>query len=350
MIAGAIFEFARRFVSTSRAFLIFVALGISFSIATALAQDVTTTNPGTTANNNSSSPPAGWSEPPPLNEPPPPTEPPPDEVDTPLPARQSDVSVVSENGGYVSAVPRKFHYLASVTVRGVYNDNIFLTRGNRVGDYYLTIVPQITLTFGDVGSDLNYVRLDYAAGAVFYADHSSANGLQHIISLQGQYHFPRLSITLAQDIALREGANINSVLSGGIGSVPVVHIDSGGNTDVSTYGTSATFSYDLTGKTSVSGGIHYSTNDYGSNLIGSETISGSLSLNYNYRQKLTVGFAGSVGYNSVDSPSRDQSYEQTNVHLNYEVSDKLNMTASGGIEFREFSGSSSCAHSHQTRL
>ena len=123
--------------------------------------------------------------------------------------------------------------------------------------------------------------------------------------------------------------------------MPVCHLDTGGNTDVNTYGTSATFSYDLTGKTSIGGGIHYSTNGYGSNLIGSETIAGSLSLNYNYRQKLTFGFGGSVGYNSVDSPSRDQSYEQIHVHLNYEVSDKLDMTASGGIEFREFSGSSS---------
>ena len=137
-------------------------------------------------------------------------------MDAPLPARQSDVSVVSSSGGSVSAIPRKFHYMASVTVRGVYDDNIFLTQNNRVGDYFLTIEPQISLWLGDIGSDFNYLRLDYAFGASFLRRSFQLKRLQHIISLQGQYHFPRLSITITQDVALREGSNLNSVLSGGI--------------------------------------------------------------------------------------------------------------------------------------
>ena len=342
MTAGATFDSIRRFAPKPKALLPIVAVGISCFTITVLAQDVTTTNPETSANNSSSLP-AGWSEPPPLNEPAPPTEPPPDEIDFPLPASQDNsvVTVTTRNDGYVSAVPRKFHYLAHVNVRGVYDDNIFLTRDHHVGDYYLTIEPGITLGFGDIeNADQNYIRLDYAPGAIFYVDHSGANSLQHVIRLQGQYQFPRLSITLRQDVELLEGSNLNSLSSTGRNPVPDVRLDTGGDIATNIYTTNGTFAYDLTGKTFLSGGIQYSVRDYHRSLIGSERLSGNLLINYKYGPKLVIGLGGTVGYDWVDS-NPNQLYEQINARISYEPSGKVSIEASGGIEFRQFEGSSS---------
>ena len=56
------------------------------------------------------------------------------------------------------------------------------------------------------------------------------------------------------------------------------------------------------------------------------------------RPKLSVGIGGTFGYTWVDDPSTDQTYEQINLRLNYEVTAKLSLYASGGVEFRQFDG------------
>jgi hypothetical protein len=40
----------------------------------------------------------------------------------------------------------------------------------------------------------------------------------------------------------------------------------------------------------------------------------------------------------VDEPTTNQSFEQINLRLNYAVTAKLNLYASGGVEFRQFDG------------
>jgi len=74
------------------------------------------------------------------------------------------------------------------------------------------------------------------------------------------------------------------------------------------------------------------------NHISDYTIAGGLYLNYELRPKLTVGIGGTFGYTWVDAPSTDQTFEQINLRLSYEVTAKLNLYASGGVEFRQFDG------------
>jgi hypothetical protein len=245
-----------------------------------------------------------------------------------------------ETGTAVAATPRRFHYALSLNLRAVYDDNIFLTDTDHVNDFYFTIEPDVTLGFGDiVGTDQNFVRVDYAPGAILYLDHSSADALQHIIRLQGQYHFQRLSITFGQDIQLLNGANLNSISSTGPNPVPPIRLDAGANTDQNLYTTNAAFSYDLTGKTFLTGAIQYLVSDYPASLIGSETLSGNLFFNFTYSPKLVIGVGGTAGYNWVDDPSPNQSYEQINGRVTYQVSGKVSLNASGGVEFRQFQNS-----------
>jgi hypothetical protein len=51
-----------------------------------------------------------------------------------------------------------------------------------------------------------------------------------------------------------------------------------------------------------------------------------------------VGIGGTFGYTWVDNPSTNQSFEQVNLRLNYQMTAKVNLYASAGVEFRQFDG------------
>jgi hypothetical protein len=251
---------------------------------------------------------------------------------------QPTVEIPRDDGG-ISATPHKFQYGFRLTLRGVYDDNIYLTENHKVDDYYFAIEPGLTLGYGDiVQRQENYIRLDYAPSIFLFADHSESNAVQHLIRLEGQYRFSRLTLTFSQDVQLLDGTNLTSTTSAGSGGAPTLNLDAGGNTAVNVYTTLANFNYDLTGKTSVSGGIHWDTWDYENGLISSSTFSGNLYFNYTYSPKLVVGIGATGGYNWVDSPSPDQTFEQINVRLTYQLTGKISLNAMAGVEFRQFEG------------
>src|SRR5262249_24337684 len=72
--------------------------------------------------------------------------------------------------------------------------------------------------------------------------------------------------------------------------------------------------------------------------ISNYTVAGGLYLYYNWLPKLSVGIGGTFGYTWVDDPSTNQTFEQINLRLNSEVTGKLTLYASGGVEFRQFDG------------
>ena len=239
-------------------------------------------------------------------------------------------------------MPKRFQYAFRLNVRGVYDDNIYLTNTNRIADFYFAIEPGVTLGFGDiVGPDQNFIRFDYAPSIFLYADQSDADAFQNIMKLEGRYRFGHLSLNLVQGVALVDGSNPGSLTSGS-NPAPAVNLDAG-DTAVNTYTTNATFSYDLTGKTFLSGGVNYTLDAY-ETLINSETISGNLFINYTYSPKLTIGLGGTAGYNWVGSPSPDQSFEQGNFRVTYGISGKVSLNASVGVEVRQFEGDSGGNH------
>ncbi len=54
--------------------------------------------------------------------------------------------------------------------------------------------------------------------------------------------------------------------------------------------------------------------------------------------KAIGGYWRHIRVHWVDDPSTDQTFEQINLRLNYEVTAKLSLYASGGVEFRQFDG------------
>ena len=235
----------------------------------------------------------------------------------------------------VSPSGRPFHYVLSLTVRGVWDDNIFLSHTNKVSDYYFAIEPMITVGVGDIqGRNRSYLTLSYMPSAILFVDHSDQDAFNQLISLQGGYSSGRLTLGLSVSIALLESASLNSFF------------DTTGlwaNTDASTptrmniFYTSAFANYALTPKISLQAELESPIYAYPGN-ISDYTITGGLYLYYNVRPKLSVGIGGTFGYTWVDAPTTNQTFEQINLRLNYQWTSKVGLYASAGVEFRQFDG------------
>jgi hypothetical protein len=234
---------------------------------------------------------------------------------------------------------RRFQYGLLLRVRGVYDDNINISHFNRISDYYLAIEPTITLGLGDIFErGENYLRFDYTPSIFLYLDHSEDDAVQHLIRLEGHHRFSRLDLTMAQDIQILDGADLGGTADGGITGA-FANVDVSRRTRVDIYSTQLKAAYEITGKTSLSGGLNSTITDY-PDLISSEVISGNLFINYAYSEKLSVGLGGTAGYDFVDNPNPDQTFEQANMRLSYQATGKLSFNASGGVEFRQFEHSS----------
>ena len=237
-----------------------------------------------------------------------------------------------------SGEPRRFHYELRLTVRGVWDDNIFISHTNKVSDYYFAIEPQITIGVGDIeGRNRGYLRLDYMPSAILFVDHSDEDAFNQLIHLEGGYSWTKLTLRFTESIALLESANLNSIYdTTGLWA----NTDASAPTRVNIFYTSATANYALTPKISLQGEFNSPSYVYPGN-ISNYTISGGLYLYYNWLPKVSVGIGGTFGYNWVDAPSTDQTFEQVNVRFNYEVTAKVGLYASGGVEFRQFEGNRS---------
>jgi len=232
-----------------------------------------------------------------------------------------------------SGEPRRFHYRFGLTIRGVYDDNIFISNTNRVSDYYFAIEPMLTVGFGDIeGRSENYLRLDYIPSIILYTDHSDEDTVSHLINLEGQYRFGRLTLNLSQEVAILDGTNLNSTLdTTGLQA----NLDVSIPTRLNLFITRLRANYDLTGKLFLTGEFDASIYDY-PDFISSQILSWGLYINYIVTPKVTVGVGGTFGYDWVEDPNVDQTFEQANFRINYQATGKLGLSASAGVEFRQF--------------
>src|SRR5437867_10203541 len=272
-------------------------------------------------------------------------------------SRQSLSSSMNYTGGYTTVVPapvatgpsgvfpggepiesgepRRLYYKFGLTVRGVWDDNIFISHTNRVSDYYFAIEPFITIGVGDIeGRNKSYLRLDYMPSAILFVDHSDQDAFNQLIHLEGGYNSGRLTLYLSEDIALLESANLNSFFdTTGLWA----NTDASAPTRMNIFYTRLRATYALTGKIYLQGEFDSPSYVYPGN-ISDYTIAGGLYVYYNFRPKLSVGIGGTFGYNWVDNPTTDQYFEQVNLRINYQWTSKVLLYASAGVEFRQFDG------------
>ena len=245
---------------------------------------------------------------------------------------------ISVGEGPTPSEARRFYYGLLFTVRGVWDDNIFLTHNNKTSDYYFALEPQLTLGFGDIqGRSRSYLRLDYMPSGLLFVNHSDEDAFNQLIHLEGGYSTGRLRLSLAQDVALLQSANLNSFIdTTGLWA----NTDANAPQRLNIFDTRLRAEYDLTGKLYLEGDLDSYTYFYPNN-ISDYTVSGGLYLFYRWLPKVSVGVGGTFGYNWVDDPTPNQTFEQVNARLNWEVTAKFGLYASAGAEFRQFDGNRS---------
>lgn len=234
----------------------------------------------------------------------------------PLPLTSSDPSQVMGEA-------RRFKYAFRLSLAATYDDNIFISRSNKTGDWVFTVEPSITFGVGDVfGRSGNYLRVDYQPGFSFFSENSSQNNVQHSFRAAGAYTFNRLSVNFGQSIQILNGADTD------VGTRVSRHV----------YQTTLGMSYAISGKTSVDAGFNYTYNSY-KNQVDSDIVGASLYFNWIYSPKWTFGLGGTWALTRIEGPlSPDQTSEQVNFRANYQATGKLSFNVSFGVEFRQFDG------------
>lgn len=230
-----------------------------------------------------------------------------------------------------AATPRRIQYHVALSVRSVYDDNINLSQVDRQPDFYTTIEPTIEVGIGQ--ADGNFLDLTYSPNAFLFVDHTENNAIQHLVTVSGQYRLPRLTLNLSQVVQILDGTGLNATTGAGT-DFTRTNLDVSGRTQLNIYTTRLSANYSLTGKTFLTGDLSYSVSDYAT-LISSSVLAGNVYFNYTYSPKLALGVGFSGGYNSVDSPSQDQIFEQINARASYELTGKVSATLSAGLEFRQ---------------
>ncbi len=234
-----------------------------------------------------------------------------------------------------AATQRRLRYRVGVTLRTVYDDNVNLSQTDRQGDFYTSIEPTIELGFGR--TDGNFLQLVYSPSVSLFFDHTEANSIQHLITFTGQLGLPRLILNLSQEVQILNGSGWN--FPSGTGTeFTRTNLDVSRRTRLNIYTTRLDANYSLTGKTFLTAGLNYSVTDYES-FLSSSVISGNLYANYTYSPKLAFGVGLTAGYNSVEAPSQDQTFEQLNARVSYGLSGKVSASFTAGLEFRQISES-----------
>jgi hypothetical protein len=235
----------------------------------------------------------------------------------------------------LSSTPRRFHLHLELDADFSYDDNITLVPTDKISASFLRIGANVTLSVGDVVErQENYLRLDYTPNLFLYLNDSQYDSLDHLLHLEGYYRFARLSFTVGEDIQSTENSTIQYISTSG-GFTPGANIDVSRRQRLNSFYTRASAAYQLGARTAVNLSGSYMTTDF-DELINSDTITGSLGLDYEYGPKTTLGIAATIGENLVDPPSPDQTFEQLNLRGSYHATAKLSGTASVGVEFRQF--------------
>jgi hypothetical protein len=200
-----------------------------------------------------------------------------------------------------------------------YDDNIFVSNTNRVGDTILTVTGGISFIYGDWRSRTeNFLVADYEAGGTFYVRNSDQDSFNQVATLAGQYRVQRLTTQLrSQYLYLRDAVR-----------------DVGELTTRTLINDSLRFIYDLSGKTELTAEAFANITIYQS-FFNSYEFGAKAGSNYLITQKVTVGPEIVIGFLSVEE-SPFQIYQQIRTRATYNATGKVSFEGSAGVQFLQF--------------
>jgi hypothetical protein len=211
---------------------------------------------------------------------------------------------------------------AGITSGVTHDNNIELSQTNREVAYVTTISPELTANMGNLkdggGTGLS---LDYRPTFFIFSDYTDNNTVDQYANLLAQWVGAKLTLGVGQTYALTHGA--------------VVEI--GQRVRQDTYNTDLLAKYAFSEKTSLEVAPRLTIQD-SDQYIDTQEWGVDTFLNHQLSSKVTGGIGGSVGYFGVQN-SADQRYVRGLARVIYELGSKVSVTAAGGVEYREYTGS-----------
>jgi len=221
-----------------------------------------------------------------------------------------------------------FDLKAALSMNVVSDDN--LRRGEmgqgKISDTSFGVTPAILLEYGAQEGQRGYASVVYAPTITRYFRHSDEDSDNQNVALNVQYPFQKLTLDFSEAYAQATGTNTD------------LNARTTQTSSVTTFGGS----YDIDDKISIAGHVQELITSFsggqaqggGAQGQGDTTSSINSSLLYHLSQKLTLGPSFNVG---VDKPEgvKQQTFEQGLLGLNYQPTEKVNLYAQGGAEFRQ---------------
>ena len=224
-----------------------------------------------------------------------------------------------------------FQYAIHLSIRGAHDDNIALTRINRLHDWFVEIQPSLLLGVGNLVKQDTFLAAIYLPSFYRYNEHSAFDSDQHVIHVLGMNTRSNLVLRMSEDIAIRD----NVVLAGtspersSLGTI-------NGRTDIDTYNTRLSANYNMTPEDFLFTELKMNRTHYAAPLISSELYGADLYLNHGFTREFVLGLGVEGGYDAVDFPTPNQTLVQANAHLNYTPSRQFSLDLIAGEEFRDF--------------
>jgi hypothetical protein len=251
-----------------------------------------------------------------------------------------NVSMVDSNGAPIKKSDGWFgdwrpNFYASLVL--AYDDNIF-TQRKKVADFVTTFSPGIVLGWGDYRSEIppggnygteftipldidtayRYFYIDYHPTVEIFAKTTGEDDVEEDAIMSGSYLFSKLTL---------QGRLQYQTLSD-------TDIDVGDRVDRTIYSGLLAGTYSFDDKTSLESTLTVTSEQFSGGYESYSEIVDRTYVNYQYGPKTVASVGAGLGYLTPQS-SANQIYEQLLSRVRWTVSDKLYLTGTLGVEFRQ---------------
>ena len=239
-----------------------------------------------------------------------------------------------------AAVNEKLRYVAVVSAQVTYDDNIFIRNFDRESDVIFSLSPTIAVGIGDVRPEFRRLMLDtfepaemddtydprnfffvrYTPTGRLFIDHSDEDALDHDAALIARWQMAYLTLGMRSQFQ----------------HLSTPDIDVGGRVRRTIFSQEFSATYSYTDRTSFQSLLlgwirHYSTH------IDSREVASQNWINYRAGAWTDLALGGTVGVLDVED-SNTQRYEQGLARVRYNLSERTQLEAHGGAEFRQTDG------------
>jgi hypothetical protein len=209
----------------------------------------------------------------------------------------------------------------ALAVNLVNDDNILAAPAgpNRISDTSYNVTPAVLIQYGGQQGQVGTAALTYAPTLTRFFHNPDQNSDNQNVAFNAEYPFQRLTLNFNQTYSQVSGINTDlNARTTQTSSVTTV----GGN-------------YDFTDKLSLQSNFTELITTFDGGGTGEKTSSINTGLAYHLSDKITLGPQLNLGIDSQDMAPR-QIYQQALLNLSYVPTEKINLAAQAGVEFRQF--------------